>query len=292
MAKNKNLESANNSNDDILSEHKAAEAGVEAFDLDADNDFIDEEDIMPKFSLVEDDEEDDQEPDIEEDDEDQDEEPEELDDQEDEEPQEDVKPTKANNTSKLTSKEEKAIVALKREQKKLREENRKMQEQLAEKDRTKKQTSLKQKYIDEGHDEATANYMAQQDIRTQQQQERLDLLEFKDQNFDILSRYPDATKDIARIKRTVEAAGITVEQACRGLYGTDRPDYERRARERIAIDDEGDDNAISRASRAGTAPKQSRLTAQERKAKQYIETKFLNGEKLSDKEFLKHYKKG
>ena len=302
MAKNKNLDNANNrldSNDEILSDHRAAEEGTEAFEMDDGSDIIDDEDIMPKFSLVDEDDDDDETEDLDDDTEPDDEPEEESDDDQDDEDDEDDEPEEEESpaprrTAKKTSKEERAIVAQKRENKRLRDENRKMQERLAQRDTKTKQSSLEQKYIDDGHDEATAKFMAAQDMRTQQQQDRLELLEFKDENSDVLKKYPDASKDIARIKRTVDAAGITVEQACRGLYGSaDLPTYEKRARDRVAADDDTDDNSVSRSTRASKAPvRQSRLSAEDRRAKQFIETKFLSGEKLSDKEFLRHYKKG
>lgn len=284
MAKKKldNLNDESNELEDaVLSDYNDSKEETSAYDLDDGEDSpLDDDDDDFHFEFESEDDEENDESDLGEE--------EEPDDQDEEEP-EDEEPEQPT-PKKRTSKEEKAIVALKRERQKLREENRKMQEMLKKRQESKQSESLLKKYLSEGFDEDTAKRMANQDLVTARQQERLELLEFKDENSDVLRQFPDAMRQADRIKRIVETAGITVEQACRGLYGTNkRPDYEERARSRVAAEDDYDNDPVSRASRSSRQPQRSALTAQQKRMKAVVERRFLDGEKMSDKEFLDRY---
>lgn len=284
MAKKKldNLNDESNELEDaVLSDYNDSKEETSAYDLDGEEDTIlDDDDDDFHFEFESEDDEENDESDLEEEDE--------SDEQDEEEPDEDEpeQPT----PKKRTSKEEKAIVALKRERQKLREENRKMQEMLKKRQESKQSEGILKKYLSEGYDEDTAKRMTEQDLVTSRQQERLELLEFKDENSDVLRQFPRALREADRIKRIVDTAGITVEQACRGLYGTNkRPDYEERARSRVAAEDDYDNDPVSRASRSSRQPQRSALTAQQKRMKSVVERRFLDGEKMSDKEFLDRY---
>lgn len=284
MAKKKldNLNDESNELEDaVLSDYNDSKEETSAYDLDDGEDSpLDDDDDDFHFEFESEDDEENDESDLGEE--------EEPDDQDEEEP-EDEEPEQPT-PKKRTSKEEKAIVALKRERQKLREENRKMQEMLKKRQESKQSESLLKKYLSEGFDEDTAKRMAEQDLVTSRQQERLELLEFKDENSDVLRQFPRALREADRIKRIVDTAGITVEQACRGLYGTNkRPDYEERARSRVAAEDDYDNDPVSRASRSSRQPQRSALTAQQKRMKAVVERRFLDGEKMSDKEFLDRY---
>lgn len=286
MAKKKldNLNDESNELEDaVLSDYNDSKEETSAYDLDDGEDTMlddDDDDFHFEFESEDDEENDEDESDLGEE--------QEPDDQDEEEPEaeEPEQPT----PKKRTSKEEKAIVALKRKQRELMHENRKMQEALKRREDARKNDDLIKKYLSDGFDEDTAKRMANQDLVTARQQERLELLEFKDENSDVLRQFPDAMRQADRIKRIVETAGITVEQACRGLYGTNkRPDYEERARSRVAEEDDYDNDPVSRASRSSRQPQRSALTAQQKRMKAVVERRFLDGEKMSDKEFLDRY---
>ena len=295
MAKKKNLDNLQADNNDleqdILSEHRKSEKGEPAFDLDSQDDILDDDDDDFHFEFESDDDDDESQDDDNEPDFDDEDEPDDESDSDDSEEDDEDEEPRSKSRPKQTSKQEKAIVALKREQKRLREENQRMQRQLAKRKSKNEADNLVKQYVSEGQDEETAKRMAQQELMFRKQQERLDILEFKDSNADVLAQYPGALRDAAKIKKLVEVGDISVEQACRGLYGTHkRPDYEDRARSRIGADDDYDDDSISRASRGSRQPTKTGLTALQKRQKAFIEKRFLDGEKMSDKDFMQKYK--
>ena len=196
-------------------------------------------------------------------------------------------------STKPLSKEESKIVALKRQNQKLLEDFRTLHSKLEEAESTKKQSTLKNQYIDQGLDEEHAERQAQKDILLEKQIARLELLEFKDDNEDVLRKYPDSKKDIARIMANVKATGMTVEQVCRGLYGIEEPVREVRAKKAATgeIGEEESGSTITSAQRASVTKQTAVLSKRDLELKRDFESRWRDGEKMTNEEFAEIKKK-
>lgn len=190
--------------------------------------------------------------------------------------------------TKSLSKEESKIVALKRQNQKLLEDFRALHAKLEESESTKKQSALKNQYIEQGLDEDHAERQAEKDLLLEKQIARLELLEFKDDNEDVLRKYPDSKKDIARIMANVKATGMTVEQVCRGLYGIEEPIREVRAKKAATgeIGEEESGSTVTSAQRASTSKQSAVLSKKDLELKRDFESRWRDGEKMTNEEFV------
>jgi len=199
-----------------------------------------------------------------------------------EEPTDEVKP------SKHLSKEESKIVALKKQNQKLLEDYRALATRIEEIETSKRHVELKKTYIDKGIDEEEAESYAKRDIESDKTLKRLEMLEFKLDNESIFREYPEANKDILRIMNTVKSSGMTVEQVCRGLYGTSEPLRETRAKKAATgeLEDENTTASVASAQRTATTKTPVTLSKADIDAKRRYENAFRGGEKLTNAEWL------
>ena len=195
--------------------------------------------------------------------------------------------------SKPLSKEESKIVALKRQNQKLLEDYRALHDKLEEVENIKKQSQLKSQYVDQGMDEEQAEKQASKDVLLDKQNARLELLEFKYDNDDVLRNYPESKKDLARIMTNVKATGMTVEQVCRGLYGLGEPTRETRAKKAATgeIEEDMSTPSVASAQRASTSTATVALSKRDLEAKRDFETRWRDGEKMTNAEFIEIKKK-
>lgn len=204
-----------------------------------------------------------------------------------------VKPSTKAETSRKTP-EEMKIIGLKRELQSLQRERAEMQKALDEQNRKKEKEALISKYVDNGIDEETAKLTADSEIRTRQLEEKLELLEFKEQNEAVLSKYANAKNDISTIVKNAKLTGMTVEQICRGMYGEQSgSDYEKRA---IAAAKGIGSNAESKGSNVASAERNSAqpqstlaLSMKDREMIKVLEG--MKGEKLTNDEIKKYFSK-
>jgi hypothetical protein len=222
--------------------------------------------------------------------EDGDEEPDgEPDDGEDETEESEPEPEKVVN-KKPASKQDAKIVALKREKKALEEENRMFREQQTKKVTADKITELQAQYESQGYDADTAKIYAEKEVRIANVEERLAVADFREQNADIIARYPAAKDNIAKIMANAKATGMTVEQICRGMFEGAESPSDKRAREavqgKLPTRDDSQDYAVARSSRAGTQQTSTILGPRDQSLKSQFEKTFCQpGEKISNKEF-------
>jgi len=204
-----------------------------------------------------------------------------------------VKPSTKAETSRKTP-EEMKIIGLKRKLQTLERERAEMQKALDEQTRKKEKEALISKYVDNGIDEETAKLTADSEIRTRQLEEKLELLEFKEQNEAVLSKYANAKNDISTIVKNAKLTGMTVEQICRGMYGEQSgSDYEKRA---IAAAKGIDSNVESKGSNVASAERNSAqpqstlaLSVKDREMIKVLEG--MKGEKLTNDEIKKYFSK-
>ena len=109
----------------------------------------------------------------------------------------------------------------------LKKENKALQQQLNDVLKAQQALALEQEkenlrkdYVVQGYDEDTAKTMSANEIRLRQLEEQLNVATFREENSDILALYPEAKANIGSIMRNAKLTGMTVEQICKGLYGT------------------------------------------------------------------------
>ena len=208
----------------------------------------------------------------------------------DDEP-EDEEEVPANKQKKPLPKAEAKLVALKRE-------NQRLQQQLREKEladqkqhEAKQQSDLVTKYQSQGYDEDTATNMAERDIRINRIEDRQAVMDFREENFDVLRKYPLAKTEATKIMANCKATGLSVEQMCLAMYGTAEPASDRRAREAaMGITSESKsakDFSVSAATRTvGNNQSVTNLTRKDQENKRYLETTFRDGKPMSNKEYI------
>lgn len=194
--------------------------------------------------------------------------------------------------SNIRSKEDRKIQALKAEAKKLASEKAELQKRLDERQEEKQIDSLKKKYVKDGYEEDTAENMAKTDLKQSKLEERLNILEFKENNADVIARYPKAKDELRKIMTIASDGTMTVEQVCRGLYGQESPEREKRAKDAVlgnAARPESD-NTVSSAVRTSSPRTTISLSDKELKAKRYIEKTYNGGKSISEEDFIKVYR--
>lgn len=201
---------------------------------------------------------------------------------------EEVIPQKKINPKK-GSKEEAAIIALKRENKRLQEEMRLVQAQKEQDERKKAEEKLKAKYVADGYDESTAQYMVDRDFRLNDMEQRVAISEFKADHALLFDKYPEAKAEAVTVMKNMKATGLTAEQICLAMFH--KPENERDVRNKQAakgqLESKADnDNRVSRAGRSASVPEEQALSAHDRKMKEMLEKTFGDGEKMSVKRYL------
>jgi len=190
------------------------------------------------------------------------------------------------------SKEQRQLHALKDKARRLANENAELSRKLLEKADSDKTQELVAQYVDEGLSEAEAKRKAKDDIRQTTLEKRLEMLEFERANRTVLSRYNVNDADLQKILAASKLGVLSVEQVCRGLYGSVMTDKEKRAASAFTAETDNTQSKATVASAARTAasPERSVLTDKQKRAKLIFEQTFNKGKKpLTDKEFLAIY---
>lgn len=200
--------------------------------------------------------------------------------------------TKTEPTSKNTPEQTK-IINLKRELQALQKEKAEMQKAIQEQSRQKEKTALIEKFVDIGQDEETAKLNAESELRTRQLEEKLELMEFREQNEAVLSKYANAKNDIGIIVKNAKLTGMTVEQICRGMYGEQSgSEYEKRAvaaAKGTGSTEESKGSSVASAERNSTQQTTVSLSQKELAMKRQLE--IMKGEKLTNDEIKKYFGK-
>jgi hypothetical protein len=190
------------------------------------------------------------------------------------------------NKSIKPSKEQNAIIALK---KKLKE----AQEKLAEAEEAKaleQSASTKEKiatrYKEKGYDEESASLMAERDYSLEVVQKKLAKIEFLSENKQVLEEYPEAVSNIETVMKNMKATGMSAEQICHAMFrvGNETPDR-KRAIDAVTgrLPSKSADNANAGASRAERSEKSIVLSAAEMQNKATLEK--IAGKKISNERF-------
>lgn len=183
---------------------------------------------------------------------------------------------------KLT-KEEQKIIALKKE---LHESKRLLAEQYEQRklnDLAQQKANIANGYKSKGYDDETAEMYAENEFKLKSLEEKLSIQEFKDNNYEVLSMYPQAKKDLKWLLEAEKSTGMTVEQLLRGKYGDALPEDERRARDSYNGNSDYSEDIVSKAVRSASSPSQLALTTKELRQKNQLEE--MVGFKMTVKQF-------
>lgn len=198
-----------------------------------------------------------------------------------EEPVQTVKPKAKQKTAKQLESQNRA----------LKIEASKLRQQLADKESKSREDELFKEYADE-YDEKEARRRARSESRQEAIERQVATLLFEKQNRRVLERYPNSENDIDKIMQFAKG-GMTVEQVCRGLYGTEIPARDRRAVEALTQPDAptGKNSSVSRAMRTPSSVTQPKLTQEQIEVKRHVDALARRqGKKpLTAKEFLEIY---
>ena len=191
------------------------------------------------------------------------------------------------------SKEDRKIHALKKEIIKLQAQNKELEVARERKQEAIQAEDLKAKYVKDGYSEEEANVKAQGDLKQAKLEAKVDLFEFQMNNASTLAKYSKAKEEASRIMSIAKSSKMSAEQVCRGLYGVEIPEREKRAKDAVLgkTSNYASDTSVANASRTAVKPTESSLTESERRFKTKIERMFLDGEKMSDADYIKKYRK-
>lgn len=201
-------------------------------------------------------------------------------------------PVKKGTTSKNAQKaaEQTKIIALKRKLQKLEQRNRELEQAQQQKREEAERVSLKQKYLDSGYEEDVADKMVSDDLRAAKQEEKLAIIEFREEYGDVLRRYPQSRNDTRRIMETMRVTGSNIETVCELLY-SEPMSYEHRALAAAngTLKRRSADYAVSRAESSGMPARRGGLSREDMAKKEQLETEFLGGRKITNEKYL-YYK--
>lgn len=187
-----------------------------------------------------------------------------------------------------------AIIELKKADKQKDKRILDLEARLAEQAQAKVAESGIAKYIEQGNDEETAKRLYKEDQRSSVLEERVELLDFREENAEVFAKYPQAKANAKEIMQVVKQGKgfVTAEQICIGLYGSGKPDREARAiaaakgESTREVDATG--RTVSKADRAGNQPKSTVLTASESTEKKRFER--IMGRPVTAEEYREAFK--
>ena len=186
---------------------------------------------------------------------------------------------------KRLSKEQRKIKALKDEANRHNVEIAELKKQLELKKDSGKEDEIAKQYIDDGEDEQTARRKARNDIKQANFEKQVEILLFEKTNRQTLSKYPQADNDLEKIISASKTGVMTVEQICRGLYGSEMSAKDKRAIDALMDDGKATvNNTVAKSIRSAASPVKSKLTSEQLEIKKYLQNKFHR--KITDDEAI------
>jgi hypothetical protein len=186
---------------------------------------------------------------------------------------------------KVVSKEAKKINALKNELRKRDEKLAEQAKQLEQRQEQEHEQALTKQYAEEGYSEAEAKKKAKDDVKLSSMERELELLKFERVNRAILSKYNVDDANLQKIMAAAKTGVMTVEQICRGIYGSEMSEKEKRALSSVSDDEKPQAKTanVSSATRTSAQPAKTSLSGKQLQAKQQLEKQWKRP--ISDKEF-------
>jgi hypothetical protein len=173
---------------------------------------------------------------------------------------------------KVKDKVTNALIKQKQENRDLRKRLEKLEAQEHEKEMQHKRQALASKYIERGWDEEYANEQADKAIEAEAVKEKVKKLEFLTENAEILSKYPDAKRDVAKLLKLQKSTGWSLEKICRVEYADNAFDSKVKADQESQL--KKSKRNITPTPTGGQTPIQSvKLTAEDERAYQFYAKK-------------------
>lgn len=188
--------------------------------------------------------------------------------------------------STVTSKEQRAIIALKKELKETREQIQALMANPVEKDSTEQKARLIKKYVSQGYDEDFARATAEQELKMAAIERRIARFEFQSANADLFNKYPQLKNNLDAVMRNVQNTGMSADRICLAMFGAPQQGNPDKARAQAAVVGalaEKSATNITSVYSDDVATKSVSLSALDRKKKQEFEELFGN---VSNEEFL------
>jgi len=183
------------------------------------------------------------------------------------------------------SKEQLKIINMKKDLQRVQQEKRELEERISKIDSEKRKSEIVKKYVMDGVDEEVAEKYAAQEIRNDMIEEKLEIIDFRESNYDLLQKYPQARQDVKTIIRNAKLTGMTAEQICKGMYAdAETPSYQQRIRQQMTdkTDDSTGQTSTEAAARA-SIPKQSvGSSTPDRRFIKILENKINGGKTFSE----------
>lgn len=194
---------------------------------------------------------------------------------------------------KQSSKEERKILALKKQLREQAQKLREYEDAQAKLKADEHRSELKKSFIERGYEEAEADRFADTELTVRTLKERIELQDFREDYADVLSKYPQSRQEVKWLLETSKTSGLSVEQLCLAKYGqaSDEPAYERRAKDAMSgkLDDSGIEDRVSTATKTATRPTGQALTSKDIQQKRVLEQ--MTGQPMDNKEYLAYKKK-
>jgi hypothetical protein len=173
------------------------------------------------------------------------------------------------------NKDQAAIVALRRKLKEKEEELRLEKSQKAINEEANQKKDLLKYYEQQGYSDEEAKRMAESDLTLRELKQRVAVTEFKAENAELFTQYPDARTQIDRILQVMTQTGFTAEQVCRAMFYNSNPAQERaEAAVTGKLNSKPADNTVSSATRSGITPQSASLSQTDRKTKAEFEAHY------------------
>jgi hypothetical protein len=190
------------------------------------------------------------------------------------------------NKSIKPSKEQNAIIALKKKLKEAQEKLAEAEEAKALEQSASTKQAIANRYKDKGYDDEKASLMAERDYSLEVVQKKLAKIEFLSENQKVLEEFPEAASNIDKVMKNMKATGMSAEQICHAMFrvGNETPDR-KRAIDAVTgrLPSKSADNANAGASRAERSEKSIVLSAAEMQNKATLEK--IAGKKISNERF-------
>jgi len=182
-----------------------------------------------------------------------------------------------NHHTTVTSKEQRAIIALKKELKETKEQMQALMAGANDRSVSEQKNKLVQKYIGQGYDEDFARTTAEQELKMAAIEKRIARFEFQTANASLFAKYPQLNQNLDLVMRNVQNTGMTADRICLAMFGAPQeanPEKTRAQAAAVGALAEQSNTTITSVYSDDVATKPVALSALDRRKKQEFEELF------------------
>lgn len=174
--------------------------------------------------------------------------------------------------------QKRTIALLEKKARELEEKVASAETQKVEQQKVATKDQLKANYVKAGYDEDTANEMAENKMEILELRQATKATSIALDNAEVIAKYPQAKRDMAKLIDIMDKTGFDFEQACLGQYGKQAiatPAFEQTAKQSVLNAGrpvaQSNSDTISRLARSSEPVKGVALTQAERADKAEVE---------------------